>query len=130
MEQAQYKNQQAAESMLPLFNQTIIQPVQGTVRTTDPITSDMAAATLKADRSLHRWRALEALAKHGPSTDFQLADYTKLQQNSIGKRRKELCDKKLAEDSGKKGKSTTGSAAIIWQLTELGYQHYTKGLKI
>jgi hypothetical protein len=83
-------------------------------RTTDPATSHQAAA-MPHMRDIHR-TVLELLAA-GPMTDFELAAATGLKQTSVGKRRGELAAKGLVADSGRRGVSDTGAAAIIWTAT-------------
>ena len=95
-------------------------------RVTDPETSHLAAvdATMTATRG--RFLALTTLYLHGPLTDFELADHTGLQQNSIGKRRLD-CQrvglvKKHWDGDGKpvRRNAPSGSSAQVWTLTEAG----------
>jgi DNA-binding MarR family transcriptional regulator len=76
--------------------------------------------------SNHRRTALLALLEHGNLTDYELADKTGLQQNSIGKRRKDCQDAGLVthyrDDDGNKVKrpAPSGSKAYVWMLTDRG----------
>lgn len=95
-------------------------------RKTDPLTSHMAAIDARFKANNHRRVALLVLLKHGNLTDYELADKTGLQQNSIGKRRKDCQDAGLVthyrDDEGNKVKrpAPSGSKAYVWTLTERG----------
>jgi hypothetical protein len=75
-------------------------------------------------RTEHRL-VLELLAME-PMSDFQLAAMAsqslgrKVKQTSVGVRRGELVRIGLVRDSGRKGTSDTGSACIVWELTQAG----------
>lgn len=85
-------------------------------RRTDPETSHQAAAIAELKAVGNRALALSTLRAHPAGlTDFELAELTGLQQNSVGKRRGELRDAGLVEDSGERRPSTTGSPAIVWR---------------
>lgn len=87
-------------------------------RRTDPITSHQAARLADTTADTNRALALRTLRAHPDGlTDFELAELTGLQQNSVGKRRGELRDAGLVEDTGKRRPSTTGSPAIVWRAT-------------
>lgn len=66
---------------------------------------------------------LAALADYGPMTDFDLAARISrhlgrtVKQTSVGKRRGELRDMGLVEDTHRKGRSDTDSPCIVWALT-------------
>jgi hypothetical protein len=86
-------------------------------RFTDPETSRRAAADAARSAATHRTRALETLrAHHGGLTDFELAALLGVAQTSIGKRRGELRDAGLVEDSGVRRPAPSGSAAIVWRI--------------
>ena len=97
-----------------------------TARRTDPLTSHMAAIDARFKANNHRRTALLALLEHGNLTDYELADKTGLQQNSIGKRRKDCQDAGLVthyrDDDGNKVKrpAPSGSKAYVWTLTDRG----------
>jgi len=100
--------------------------VEPSARATDPITSHMAAKaqTPAKVRTEHRL-VLELLAME-PMSDFQLAAMASqslgrtVKQTSVGVRRGELVRIGLVRDSGRKGTSDTGSACIVWELTQAG----------
>jgi len=95
-------------------------------RRTDPVTSHEAAHRASFSASAHRVMAMEALLRYGAMTDFELADVTRLQQNSVGKRRKDCQDagfiERLKDEEGLtvKRKTPSGSNAIVWTLTKEG----------
>jgi hypothetical protein len=86
-------------------------------RVTDPDTSHAAAADASGNAATHRARALRELRAVYPDglTDFELAARLNLQQTSIGKRRGELRDAGLVEDSGTRRPAPSGSASIVWR---------------
>jgi len=95
------------------------------VRRNDLYTSHEAARDASANAPNHRLRALYALSGHGPMTDYELAEKTGLQQNSIGKRRKDcqdigLVDFFMLDGEKERRKTPSGSSAYVWQITELG----------
>jgi hypothetical protein len=98
------------------------------VRNSDPITSFEAARDASFKASAHRIKAMEALLRYGAMTDFELADATRLQQNSIGKRRKDCQDaglvEQLKDEDGLavKRKTPSGSNALVWTLTKEGLE--------
>lgn len=94
-------------------------------RTTDPATSHEAAPG-SARRSAGQRLVLDALAAHGPGTDFDLAEWTGRQQTSMGKRRLELQRAGLVEPTGGRRPSPSGSAALVWRLTAEGYRAATE----
>ena len=102
-------------------------------RGTDPETSHEAAAFAKFRSSKHRRMALLSLYKYGSLTDFELADITGLQQNSIGKRR---CDcmraglvTVLLNGVGKvKRRTPSGASALVWTLTPKGIEYVQETL--
>jgi hypothetical protein len=96
----------------------------------DPETSHLAASRAKLGASIGRLTVLRHLS-NGPLTDYELAVASGMQQNSIGKRRSELCDYGLAEvacDSEGdtiKRPSPTGCLMRVWRITEAGREFYT-----
>ncbi len=88
------------------------------VRNTDPDTSREAGRRVLAkDRLL----ALQIHAENpGGLTDFELADLMNRQQTSAGKRRGELRDNDLIEDTGERRATPSGARAIVWAITKLG----------
>lgn len=99
-----------------------------TARATDPITSHEAAASARPRAGTLRADALVALAAAGTAglTDFELA--TKVSQlsgrpvgqTSIGVRRKELTTAGYVTATDRRRPSTTGTPAIVWQITDRG----------
>ena len=88
----------------------------GSYRASDPPTSREAAENNAPRAPRHRDLALRVIREHPAGlTDFELADLTGLAQTSIGKRRGELRDRGLVEDSGERRPSPSGSAAIVWR---------------
>lgn len=98
-------------------------------RNTDPITSFQAAQNASFKASAHRVKALLAFYDHGAMTDYELASATGLQQNSVGKRRKDCQDAglvgNLLDEFGEKVKrpAPSGSPALVWTLTNAGYEY-------
>ena len=88
-------------------------------RTGDPDTSSSTSG--RAKRGLGQRLVLAALRTRPKGlTDFGLAAVTGVKQTSIGKRRGELRDAGLVEDSGRREQSDTGASAIVWTLTTEG----------
>ncbi len=82
-------------------------------RKSDPETSHQAA---EPDREIDRARALKALrAAPDGLTDFELGERINRQQTSAGKRRGELRDQGLVEDSGLRRAAPSGASAIVWR---------------
>lgn len=97
-------------------------------RLTDPETSHMAAQDAKFSASKGRRAALLSLFHNGPQTDYELADATGKQQNSIGKRRGDCVAAHLVtqyEVDGVKVRrpAPSGSMAQVWSLTEKGFDY-------
>jgi|GEM_PF-1769928 len=91
------------------------------VRNTDPDTSHAAAQRAPTARARDRMLVLHEHAKHPAGlTDFELAANLDRQQTSVGKRRGELRDAGLIHDTGNRWPAPSGSAAIVWALTEAG----------
>ena len=100
-------------------------------RNTDPDTSHDAAKDATFNASNHRRIALFALYDYGPLTDYELADITGLQQNSIGKRRGDcmmagLVSKFVVSGEVQKRPAPSGSMSIVWTLTAKGEKYTIK----
>jgi hypothetical protein len=93
-------------------------------RATDPDTSHAAARDATPTADTNRALALKTLQRYPywGLTDFELADLTGVAQTSIGKRRGELRDAGLVEDSGLRRPAPSGSKAIVWRVTATGRQ--------
>ena len=93
----------------------------GGVRATDPDTSWQAAFHDLAQRVNDRVRSLKT-HYYQPCglTDFELAKLMGRQQTSAGKRRGELRDMGLLEDSDTRRPAPSGSQAIVWVITPKG----------
>ncbi len=92
-------------------------------RNGDPHTSvDAAQAQTPARIGAGKRVVLSALLAHGPSTDDQLAIITDRHPGSMVKRRGDLVADGLVEDSELLRQTRTGCAAIVWQLTDEGFQ--------
>lgn len=130
-----YPTRQAAEDAAD--NRSRVEPLPGTsswlvipdgdhnpwtARATDPDTSHAATPSsdrVRADQAL----VLETHEFHrGGLTDFELADLLGRQQTSLGKRRGELRDLGLIEDSGKRRNTPSGATAIVWRITDAGIE--------
>jgi len=87
------------------------------VRSTDPETSYRAAFANAGKRDSQRVACYRMLVSVKPRglMDWQLAERVGIQLNSANKRRGELVAKGLVEDSGERGTTPAGSAAIIWR---------------
>lgn len=97
-------------------------PHAWTARASDPDTSHAATPTserVRADQAL----VLETHEMHrGGLTDFELGDLVDRQPTSAGKRRCELRDVGLIEDSGKRRNTPSGATAIVWRITDAGIE--------
>jgi hypothetical protein len=90
-------------------------------RKTDPMTSRIAARTQTPERlSSGRWMALDALARYGAQTDFELAERTGRIPTSIGCRRAELTRRGWVVATEERRPSPTGTPATVWQVTADG----------
>ena len=93
-------------------------------RNADPWTSVEAGNKASLGASRGRLLVLQALADHGPLTDFELADVTGWQQTSIGKRRLECARRGWVEpcldDNGeqKTRPAPSGSKSLVWKLAD------------
>jgi CRP-like cAMP-binding protein len=97
---------------------SLFDDVRLVARSTDPGTSWAAAHDATPKAVTHRARVLAELRRVHPLglTDYELAARLGLQQNSAGKRRGELRDRGLVEDSGERRPAPSGSKAIVWRL--------------
>lgn len=107
-----------AEAYLPdLFSAPL-------ARKGDPATSHQAAADAARNAGNNRAAVLRAHARNAAGlTDYELADLTGLQQNSAGKRRGELRDAGLIEQTDQRRPAPSGSLAIVWRITPAGLEH-------
>ena len=85
------------------------------VRTQDPDTSHQAATNASKRGPSQRRRIWEALQTLGTATDYELAMATGILRSSAAKRRQELVDAGLVEDSGLREPTDTGTLAIVWR---------------
>lgn len=88
-------------------------------RSADPDTSHAAAASLAPDKiRLSQHAVLRHLRRHGPMTDTEMVDSFdgKIYQSPSGlrTRRKELVDRGLVIDTGKRETLESGRSAIVW----------------
>jgi hypothetical protein len=108
--------------MMPDLFEYLEEVMRRGVRATDPDTSYQAAVRNLSGRHTDRRKALAALVAAGDAglTDFELASRMGRQQTSAGKRRGELRDLGLVEDTKRRRAAPSGSAAIVWAVTPLG----------
>lgn len=93
----------------------------GAARAADPDTSWEAALRNLTGRLTDRKTALLIHAAHPFGlTDFELAGLMGRQQTSAGKRRGELRDMGFIEATNQRHPAPSGSAAIVWRITERG----------
>ena len=92
-------------------------------RNTDPETSHLAAARNPHSRTIDREKVLAAHADNPDGlTDFELAEIVDRQQTSAGKRRGELRDAGLIEETDMRRAAPSGSLAIVWRITASGVE--------
>ena len=97
------------------------------VRSADPDTSWLAAFARLGGKASDRRQALRCHYEAAFGlTDFELGDAMGRQQTSAGKRRGELRDDGLIEDSGMRRAAPSGSAAIVWRITNKGRDVYQR----
>lgn len=90
-------------------------------RNTDPETSHAAASEHPDIRDNDRRLVLITHAAHPNGlTDFELAALLRRQQTSLGKRRGELRDMGLIEQTELRRPAPSGSSAIVWRITATG----------
>ena len=105
-------------------------------RNTDPLTSHEAAHDTSFKASKHRVIAILALHRFGPLTDYELAERTGLQHNSIGKRRKDCQDAGLvtfyrdADGNKVKRLAPSKSKCLVWMLTDAGVAYANDLIKL
>jgi hypothetical protein len=101
-------------------------------RNTDPDTSHEAAASISEDKIRKSQKAVLQLFKDDPSgfTDYEMVHvynelmmmptqyhlYPLQSESGLRTRRKELVEKGLVKDSGRKAKLPSGRKGIIWEL--------------
>ncbi len=97
-------------------------------RTSDPVTSHEAAATLTPEKLRMSQAAVLRLFNVGPMHDVALVDkyaiarvrypewYPQQSESGLRTRRKELVRKGLLVDSGERARLVSGRNAIIWRL--------------
>jgi hypothetical protein len=110
------------------FTASLFESVFG-ARKTDPETSHEAAEINQAARRRDRWNVLMEHYHHAwhGLTDFELANITKRQQTSVGKRRGELRDIGLIEKTDMRRPAPSGASAIVWRITYAGMQFIKRG---
>lgn len=110
-----------SQATLP-FTEPVRRPV---ARATDPPTSWLAAGSVKDLPEAQR-EIMEILQNHGPLTDEEIAEkhYDRcadqmhiacLSSSGGRSRRKELVDKGLIEDNGKRRLTQAGRWAVVWR---------------
>ena len=97
------------ENLFSLFEATRL------ARTTDPDTSHLAAKSASVRGPNQRLKVWEAIKHLGEATDYEISAYLQILRSSAGKRRQELTEVGLVEDSGKRRLTDTGSSAIVWR---------------
>ena len=107
------------------FDKVFGTSIKSMARRNDLDTSYEAARDASKKAPNHRLIALHAFSEHGPMTDYELAEKTGLQQNSIGKRRKDcqdigLVDFFMIDGEKERRKTPSGSSAYVWQITNQG----------
>ena len=85
-------------------------------RSSDPITSFMAADAAPKFTNKHVITILECLAKHGPLGKDGIAKHTELDGVQISRRLPELQKEGLVLPTGKTVKSNTGNQEREWRL--------------
>jgi hypothetical protein len=105
-----------AQDQLDIFN--ISEPA---ARNSDPWTSHAAAEAFPSGRKTDRLRVLLTHAANPAGlTDFELASLVGRQQTSAGKRRGELMAQGYILPTEGHRPAPSGSAAIVWRITETG----------
>jgi hypothetical protein len=90
-------------------------------RNSDPITSHQAAQRHPFKRQKDCLAVLIVHSHHPAGlTDFELASMMRRQQTSLGKRRGELRDSGMIEQTDKRRPAPSGSPAIVWRITDAG----------
>lgn len=101
--------------------------MKAVARTSDPITSHQAAASVRDITKTHE-RVVEVLERYGPATDeeieryyfnlAQLFEWPSASPSGLRSRRAELVAMGLVYDTGERGKTASGRATAIWELKE------------
>lgn len=121
------------DEQMDIFGQMEIVGTQVTpvARTSDPVTSHAAAASIPSDRIRKRQRAVLLILKAaGPSTDEQIAlRYALVETSEAGHfppqspsglrtRRSELHRAGYVKDAGEKRKLKSGRLGIVWEASD------------
>lgn len=90
-------------------------------RKTDPSTSWEAARSVKNLRYSQQ-AVLEVIRRYEPVSDEEIYRHLLLPMSTSGARtrRKELVEKRLVRDSGKRGVTKSGRKTILWELDSDG----------
>lgn len=102
-------------------------------RETDPETSHLAAIDARKSWGPGHRLVLKYLYD-ADMTDYELADVTGLQQNSIGKRRGECVTKgyvtaRIIDGKKLKRPAPSGSMSLVWCITAEGRERHEQHLK-
>ena len=84
-------------------------------RETDFDTARMAAKKASKRGPNQRQRVLEHLQAVGEATDYEIGQALGILRSSAAKRRQELTEAGLVEDSNKRRNTDTGTSAIVWR---------------
>jgi predicted ArsR family transcriptional regulator len=84
-------------------------------RKQDPITSHLAAESIKQTASQHFQLIHECLREHGPLSKDGIARHTGLTGNQIARRLSEMEKMKLIKETGKLVKSDAGRKEREWE---------------
>ena len=90
-------------------------PADRLTRRTDPESSRLAATAASRRSPSQRSLVWHTLLKLEQATDYQIAQAANILRSSAAKRRQELCDAGLVEDSGLREPTDTGTLAIVWR---------------
>lgn len=99
----------------------------GAARHTDPETSKIAAANVKADK-LERV-VLHCLYKHGNRTAEEITDITGVPIDSITPRTAPLVRKLLIVPTKERRRGASKAKRIVWALTDLGREFVIKSIE-
>lgn len=91
-------------------------------RATDPATSEAAANAFPEIRGEQRISVLLAFDDLGEATDYRISVYLGINRTSAGKRRKELQEAGLIEETEKREQTDSSCTAVVWRCTERGHQ--------
>jgi hypothetical protein len=84
-------------------------------RRNDPETSRLAATAASRRSPSQRSLVWHTLLRLEQATDYQIATAANILRSSAAKRRQELVDAGLVEDSGLREPTDTGTLAIVWR---------------